>query len=195
MQANIQNFISCMNLCTFVPLLDFLDPFFDLKSMHTCSGAQIKLNMLVNTPYLICSKPPYNLNLGHFSALCFWFVFVSWSIGITITSIMGFPFLSGSYKFASWVLYILGFIDISKCSCFVLLKNKVTFYRCLPSWKTWVICQIFVKLLWNFCHQSWLIMFWTKIMGTSSLKNALHFIMSTNHLRGDIFFCNWKLHE
>jgi hypothetical protein len=42
-QANIQNFISCPNLCTFVHLLDFLDPLFDLKSMHTCSGAQIKI--------------------------------------------------------------------------------------------------------------------------------------------------------
>lgn len=42
-QANIQKFISCLNLCTFVPSLDFLDPFFDLKYMHTCSSAQIKI--------------------------------------------------------------------------------------------------------------------------------------------------------
>jgi hypothetical protein len=60
---------------------------------------------------------------------------------------MGFPFLSGSYKFASWVLYILGFIDISKCSCFVLLKNNVALYSCLPSPRTWVICETIVKLL------------------------------------------------
>jgi len=121
--------ISCLNLCTLA-----LVP-------------NLKLNMLVNTQYLICSKSFYKLNLGHFSALCFWFVFVSWLIGMSITSIMGFPFLNGSYKFASWVLYILGFIDISKCFCFVLLKNKVTFYRRLPSRRTWVICQTFVKLL------------------------------------------------
>jgi len=60
---------------------------------------------------------------------------------------MGFPFWSGSYKFAIWVLYILRFIDISKCSCFVLLKNNVALYSCLPSPRTWVICETIVKLL------------------------------------------------
>jgi hypothetical protein len=60
---------------------------------------------------------------------------------------MRFPFLSESCKFASWVLYVLGFIDISKCSCFVLLKNNVELYSCLPFPRTWVVYETIVKLL------------------------------------------------
>jgi hypothetical protein len=117
--------------------------------MHICSGAQIKIEYA--SEHSIFDLFQTILHFESWSLYCIMFLvfffFLSWLIGITIASIMGFPFLSGSCKFASWVLYILEFVDISKCSCFVLLKKNATLYSCLPSPRTWVVWETIVKLL------------------------------------------------
>jgi hypothetical protein len=115
--------------------------------MHICSGAQIKIEYV--SEYSISVLFQTILHFESWSLYCIMFfvcfcVMVNWN---NHWKYNGFSLFKWKLQVCKLGIYILGFIDISKCSCFVLLKNNVAFYSCLPFPRTWVVCETIVKLL------------------------------------------------